>query len=137
MKEKDALAAIDAPAAEDHTIAPRVIDGKFHAEVRDSRVVIVKTSSGEIVPEDEPLWLTRGRDRLMLPTQEHYKKLCIADGCNDFQLGLLDKVIEKFAAYASDPSRMKQPGITRGAAWNPLEPASAPHEFFGDVQRKP
>lgn len=109
----------DAPAWEGISIEPRVIDGKFRAEVRDGRVVIAKVSSGEIVPEDEPLFLLRGRDTLALPTLHHYEKLCEFDNTTDYQRTLMGHAIAKFADYASDPSRMKQPGITRGAAWNP------------------
>ena len=98
----------------------RRIDPKFHI---DEEGRIVKTSSGEVVPEDEPLHLFRGRDRLALATLNHYRYLCVLDGCNDYQLGLLDENIQRFADYASDPSRMKQPGVTKGAAWVPGEPA--------------
>jgi len=99
----------------------RIIDGKFHVEGSQ----IIKTTSGEVVPEDEPLLLFRGRDRLALPTLEHYRKMCADDGCNDFQLGILDARIAAFREYAADPRRMKQPGITRGAAWEPsIEPTN-------------
>jgi hypothetical protein len=98
----------------------RAIDGKF--VVKGGQ--IVKASSGEIVPEDEPLVLMRGRDHLMVATLNHYRRLCQLDGCNDYQLRLVDELIAKFTAYASDPSRMKQPGVTRGAAWKPADDAS-------------
>lgn len=124
------LAAIDAPAGEEapEAIPPRIIDGKFMAAVQENAgrraVVIVKISSGEIVPEDEPLMLQRGRDHLMLPMLHYYRKLSELDGCNDYHMAAVDRVIAQFTDYASDPSRMKQPGITRGAAWNPGAPAA-------------
>lgn len=91
------------------------IDGKF--VIKGGQ--IVKASSGEIVPDDEPLMLMRARDRLVLPTLQHYRNLCVVDGCNEYQLALVDELIARFAEYSSDPSRMKQPGVTRGAAWTP------------------
>lgn len=124
---KKAIAAIDAPTGEEAgEPIPRIIDGKFRAEVRDGRVVIVKSSSGEIVPDDEPLILQRGRDRLMVAMLNYYRKLSQLDGCNDYHMAGVDRVIARFTAYASDPSRMKQPGITRGAAWNPDAPPPEP-----------
>jgi hypothetical protein len=108
---------------------PRLIDGKFH--VAGSQ--IIKTSSGEVIPEDEPLVLMRGRDRLMVATLLYYRKLCVLYGCNDYQLGLVDQLVDRFTAYASDPRRMKQPGVTRGAVWNPDGALSQPptHESGG------
>lgn len=91
----------------------RRIDPKFHIENGE----IIKTSSGEILSRDEPLILMRGRDRLVLATLRYYRELCRLDGCNDYHLGLIDERIVEFEAYASDPSRMKQPGITCGAPW--------------------
>lgn len=94
----------------------RVIDGKFHI----ANGQIVKTSSGEIVPEWEPLILQRGRDHLMLPTLRHYRQLSVLDGCNDYHLAGIDAVIEKFEAFTREhPEWMKQPGVTRGAAFTP------------------
>lgn len=92
----------------------RTIDAKFHVEGSQ----IIKTPSGEVVPEDEPLWLVRARDYLAVPMLEHYVKLCELDGCTDYQLDGIRQHVEafkQFAAYHAD--RMKQPGITRGAAW--------------------
>lgn len=89
----------------------RIIDLKHHVE-NDQ---IIKTGNGQPIPEEEPLSLFRARDYLALPLLEHYRKLCVADGCNDFQLGQVDELIARFRKFAADyPERMKQPGITRG-----------------------
>jgi hypothetical protein len=90
----------------------RKLDGKFHIEGE----AIVKTSSGEVLPEDEPLFFLRGRDRLALAALTHYRVLCVLDGCNDYQLAGIDERIAAFEEYAAlRPT--KQPGVTRGAAW--------------------
>jgi len=89
----------------------RVIDLKFHTDGNE----IIKTSNGQAVPLEEPLIMFRGRDYLAIPLLEYYRKLCIADGCNDHQMGLVDQRIKEFQKFAEDyPERMKQPGITRG-----------------------
>lgn len=90
----------------------RKIDLKHHV---DENSQIVKTGNGVVVPEDEPLILFRGRDRLAVRLLRQYRILCIADGCNDFQLGQVDELIKRFEDFAvSNPSTMKQPGVTRG-----------------------
>lgn len=90
----------------------RAIDGKF-------RIVggeIVKTSSGEVLPHDEPLWLVRARDYLALPAIEYYTEMSRADGCTDFHIECLRTLSEAFRGFAvAHPDRVKQPGITRGA----------------------
>lgn len=89
----------------------RRIDRKFHIE--DER--IVKTSNGEILPDDEPLILFRARDYLSLPMLREYRNLSVIDGCNDFHMKGIDAVITEFERFAAEhPERMKQPGVTRG-----------------------
>lgn len=92
----------------------RPIDGKFHIEGSQ----IIKTASGEVVPEDEPLFLLRGRDRLALATLRHYRHLCALEGCNNFQVVGLEGMLARFNQYAADHPT-KQPGVTRGAPWVP------------------
>lgn len=102
------------PAAGDGAPKRRIIDGKFHVEGSK----IIKTASGEVVPEDEALLLVRGRDRLAVPMLYEYRKLCQLDGCNDYQLGKVNEIIARFEEYArTHPT--KQPGVTRGAVWVP------------------
>lgn len=78
---------------------------------------IYKTSTGEVVPEDEPVILFRARDRLAMPMLLHYRQLCADDGATDYQLESMDRMVERFQLYA-DAHPTKQPGITRGAAWD-------------------
>lgn len=87
------------------------IDEKHHIEFHK----IVKTTNGQPLPDDEPRILFRGRDRLALPLLRHYRELCVADGCNDYQLESLDRMIAEFEEFAENSPTMKQPGITRGA----------------------
>jgi hypothetical protein len=90
----------------------RGLDGKFH--ITDSGQ-IVKTSNGEVVPEDEPLFLLRARDRLALPLLREYWSMCEDDDCTDYQMRLMAEVVDRFSAFAREhPDRMKQPGVTRG-----------------------
>ena len=87
-------------------------------EVRNSeavRIRIVKTSNGEAIPDDEPLYLLRARDRLVLPLLNKLQELCREDGCTSYQLEANADAIADFAKFAWEhPERMKQPGITRG-----------------------
>ena len=90
----------------------RQIDLKHHI---DENGEIIKTSNGQAIPHDEPTILFRGRDYLAVPMLIRYREMCIADGCNDFQLTQVTELIQRFADYAKDhPEVMKQPGITRG-----------------------
>lgn len=89
----------------------RRIDGKF--SVHDSQ--IVKRSNGEVLPEEEPLFLLRARDHLALPLLRIYEQLSKVDGCNDYHFTALQVALAEFEEFgAKYPERMKQPSITRG-----------------------
>ena len=89
----------------------RKLDSKFNIEADQ----IVKTSNGDVIPEDEPLFLLRARDRLAIPLLEIYNQLSKVDGCNDYHFAALDQTIARFAQFARlNPGRMKQPSVTRG-----------------------
>lgn len=89
----------------------RRITRKFHVE-NDQ---IVKTTNGEILNENEPLFLMRARDHLALPLLETYYKMCIDDGCTDHILNDMKSTISDFRQFKeNNPSAMKQPGITLG-----------------------
>jgi hypothetical protein len=89
----------------------RLIDKKFHIESEQ----IVKTSNGEAVPEDEPLFLLRARDRLAAPLLHVYGLMSIKDGCTAYHMDLLRVLVEEFEAFVREhPERMKQPGSTMG-----------------------
>lgn len=93
----------------------RVIDLKHHADIINGEPAIVKSGNGQVIQQEEPLCLFRARDYLSVPLLREYRKLCAADGCNDFQLGQVDELIARFEQFAIDhPEQMKQPGITRG-----------------------
>jgi hypothetical protein len=78
-------------------------------------ISIVKTSNGESIPDDEPLILFRARDRNALTMLHNYREICLADGCNEFQMAGIDNRIAAFEKFAMDHAeRMKQPGITKG-----------------------
>ena len=88
----------------------RKIDEKF-----SSTGDIVKRSNGEVVPEDEPLFLIRARDRLAVKALLAYRVLSQEDGCIDYHFEHLDRDIEAFKKFREEhPERMKQPSITRG-----------------------
>lgn len=86
-------------------------------EVRKSgavRIRIVKTSNGDAIPDDEPLFLLRARDNLALPLLCYFQTLC-AGCCTDYQIKANAEAIAEFARFRDEhPERMKQPGITRG-----------------------
>lgn len=108
-------------------MAERILDGKFKVVAEcdcrtdigtsagDVTIEIVKMSNGDPIPEDEPVFLFRGRDRLAVEALLAYQQACNKDGCTDYQLTMLDKQIDKFFQFQKEhPERMKQPGITRG-----------------------
>lgn len=78
---------------------------------------IIKTATGEEIPETEPVILYRGRDRLALPMLLFYRDLCVNDGATDYQLESMDRMIERFKKYAEE-NPTKQPGVTRGLPWD-------------------
>lgn len=93
----------------------RKIDGKFAAMIKRDNVEIVKTSNGEIVPHDEPLFLIRGRDHLAVNLLRVYLAQCESDDCTQWQIDSLKREIDRFEKFAREhPERMKQPGITEG-----------------------
>lgn len=89
----------------------RAIDEKFHVEGDQ----IIKTTNGDVVPEDEPLFLVRARDYLAIPLLEHYRRMSEIDGCNEWHLERLEQRIRLFEEWRDmNPDKMKQPGVTRG-----------------------
>lgn len=78
---------------------------------------IIKTLTGEEIPDGEPVILYRGRDRLALPMLEFYRALCVDDGATEYQLESMDRMINKFRKFAEE-NPTKQPGITEGKPWD-------------------
>jgi hypothetical protein len=92
-------------------IQMKKLDGKF--SIDGDR--IVKTSNGDPIPDDEPVFLIRARDRLALPLLRIYDQLSQVDGCNDYHFAALTRSIADFAEFARlNPTKMKQPSVTRG-----------------------
>jgi len=84
---------------------------KFHVEGDQ----IIKTHNGEPIPDDEPVFIIRGRDKLAVTTLLLYKAISEADGCNDWHFDLLNEEIKDFKKFREEhPERMKQPSITMG-----------------------
>lgn len=92
----------------------RQIDDK-HTITDDG--TLIKTSTGEEIPEGEPTILFRGRDRLALPMLHFYRQLCVDDGATDYQLASMDRMIERFRVYSVE-NPTKQPGVTQGLPWD-------------------
>lgn len=87
-------------------------DGRHPDQVE---AVIVKLSNREVLPESEPLFLIRARDRLAVPLLRLFRQLMVDDNCNDYILGLTDQMIDEFEKFRREhPEKMKQPGVTRG-----------------------
>jgi hypothetical protein len=90
----------------------RKINDMFHV---DTEGYLVKTSNGQRVPDDEPLFFLRGRDNLAVETLIEYQAIAARNGCNDYLLDGVEDSIKKFRQFAAQNyDKMKQPGITRG-----------------------
>jgi hypothetical protein len=75
---------------------------------------LFKTANNQPIPDDEPVILFRGRDRLAAPMLRHYREQCVSDGATDYQIASMDEMISRFEQYAQTSATMKQPGITKG-----------------------
>jgi len=76
---------------------------------------IIKVSNGQPIPDDEPVFILRGRDRLAIETLLYYRSAAIGDGCTDYLLDSVSNMIKEFEKFAAEqPNKMKQPGVTRG-----------------------
>ena len=87
------------------------LDEKHHLEGE----TVVKTGNG--VPIDlneEPVILFRARDELALPLLKIYSVMCKHNGCLQYQMDAIDRMIEKFAKFSQYSSTMKQPGCPEG-----------------------
>lgn len=86
------------------------VNEMFHIEDEQ----LVKTSNGQPVPEDEPIFILRGRDALSYDTILAYIHLCEnADPPVPFdRLDQLRKVAYSFFIFPSN--RQKTPGSTHG-----------------------
>lgn len=88
-------------------------DNKYH--IADGQ--LIKTSNGQPVPDEEPVFILRARDALAITTLEVYKQLAEEDGTvpEEHINGVQEKIdaFRQFRVQYYD--RIKAPGITRGA----------------------
>jgi len=90
----------------------RKLNAMFHI---DDEGHLIKTSNNSIVPEDEPLFVLRGRDALAIETLHHYVALMAGSGGDPQRMLELGYVVHDFRKFSENhPERMKQPGVTRG-----------------------
>ena len=84
----------------------RKLNEMFHLEGER----LVKTSNGQFVPDDEPIFILRGRDAIAVEALEYYTSLCHVAGVPEDRLTALDNVVDRFRAYTNT----KVPGSTHG-----------------------
>jgi hypothetical protein len=90
----------------------RRLNSMFHV---DDGYRLIKSSNGEPVPEDEPIFILRARDELALIALNVYHDELLDHGCDLERVRLHEKVIGQFTDFAIEhPDRMKQPGVTKG-----------------------
>jgi hypothetical protein len=88
----------------------RKLNDMFHIEGEQ----LVKTSNGEPVPEDEPVFILRGRDMLAINAIVSYKWACEDCGVPTDRIAALREVEDRFREYRSR-NKTKLPGVTHGA----------------------
>ena len=70
---------------------------------------ITNTSSGEVIPQDEPIFFFRARDKFALTALEFYWEL-VSDTGDQEHLEAIRQRIEEFYAFKENyPERMKRP----------------------------
>jgi hypothetical protein len=102
----------------------RRIDSKYEIEVLDTNgdnfsefnqplISIRNVYNGNEIPNDEPLFIFRAKDKLAFDTLTYYLHKCIEDGCSREQLKTLSEMCSEFRTWArNNPDKMKQPGST-------------------------
>jgi hypothetical protein len=74
----------------------RQIDGKYKTSGDITKL------DGTSLPEDEPLILFRGQDKLLPRLLEHYNQLCRDAGSPKAQLDLLQQRIDEIKKWQAD-----------------------------------
>ena len=74
---------------------------------------LVKTSNGQAVPEDEPVFILRGRDVLACWTLGKYIDACRFNDVPEDRIESLRELKKKFFRYGMDHNT-KIPGATHG-----------------------
>ena len=80
-----------------HEYIPNKGDGKY--EARDGQ--IVKKTTGEPIPEDEPIFILRGRDRLAEQTLGKYMVLALEDKCTAYHIQGIAEALTAFAKFTA------------------------------------
>lgn len=89
----------------------RQLNSMYHIEGEQ----LVKTSNGQAIPEDEPVFILRARDRVAIHAIRIYVVLCQVDMVDDERVEQLFAVIDRFCSWMMlNPGKVKQPGITKG-----------------------
>jgi hypothetical protein len=90
----------------------RKLNEMFHT---DDEGFLVKTSNGQRVPADEPIFILRARDMLALLALDAYQGALREHGCDADRIRQHAEVVKEFENFMTvHPDRMKQPGITKG-----------------------
>jgi len=79
---------------------------------------VVNRQSGAAIPDDEPVFLLRGRDINAVKTLESYLKIAKASGCNKEHEQAVKIRIGQFSDFAHwNKKRMKKPDTTLTTDW--------------------
>ena len=99
------------PAGTEKMATGRKLNEMFHIE--NNR--LVKTSNGEPVPDDEPVFVFRARDLQALGALNYYIVLCMNAHLDPDRISQVRKCRDRFQDFkAVHPDRMKNPGVTGG-----------------------
>jgi len=77
---------------------------------------LVNRQSGESIPDDEPIFILRGRDKYAADVLVYYEQM-VADQNHAKAVSIRRKQFERFAK--ENPTRMKEPDTTLTDDWNP------------------
>jgi hypothetical protein len=84
----------------------RNIDGKFFIDGEQ-----IVSRHGNVVPEDEPLFLLRARDENAILTLKAYRDICHVRACPWEHVVGIEDTIRLFERFRREnPERMKEPG---------------------------
>lgn len=79
---------------------------------------VVNRQSGHQIPDDEPVFLVRGRDILACALLEAYKEMAAEENCTAEHLDAIDHRIDQFEKFAQDhPERMRTPDTQLTSDW--------------------
>ena len=88
----------------------RAVNEMFHIDGER----LVKTSNGQPVPDDEPMFILRARDQNSLRTLDLYIRLCVEEGTPQDRIDALRRVRTRFEQFVRT-RQTKVPGSTHGA----------------------